>query len=298
MEAQIIGGRITQARKKLNLSQSELAQRLFISPQAVGKWERGESMPDIFTFKRLAEILGVDLNYFADRSSSAANAEAPVESVDHEAADLPSGVQEKKLNWDMSRGNWADADFSGLINLHEKFSASNMQNCKFTSSDMSGLLLKSNNVNRCVFSHSDFSSSQIKRSNLANNLFQECKLRQAEFTESLLSSCDFSGADFSSVTFKSSGIEKSTLENAVWHRTSFIATRLTELVFDGRLEDCYFENCNFKKVTFRNATLINTFFKNNKLKGVQFIACQADRITYEFLKIGKADLSGITLLTK
>ena len=60
----LIGNKIAEARKKVNISQAQLAQRLFISSQAVGKWERGESMPDIITFNRLAEILGVDLNYF------------------------------------------------------------------------------------------------------------------------------------------------------------------------------------------------------------------------------------------
>ena len=41
-----IGNKIAEARKKINLSQAELAQQVSISPQAVGKWERGESMPD------------------------------------------------------------------------------------------------------------------------------------------------------------------------------------------------------------------------------------------------------------
>jgi hypothetical protein len=50
-------------------------------------------------------------------------------------------------------------------------------------------------------------------------------------------------------------------------------------------------------VTFKNATIVNTFFKGKKLKGIQFIDCQADRITYEFLKNGKADLTGLTLST-
>ena len=66
LNIKIIGNKIAEARKKINISQAELAQRLFISPQAVGKWERGESMPDIITFNRLAEILGVDLNYFSE----------------------------------------------------------------------------------------------------------------------------------------------------------------------------------------------------------------------------------------
>jgi transcriptional regulator with XRE-family HTH domain len=70
MEAKMIGSKIAEARKKINFSQAQLAQRLFISPQAVGKWERGESLPDLLTFNRLAEILGVDLNYFSENFQS------------------------------------------------------------------------------------------------------------------------------------------------------------------------------------------------------------------------------------
>ena len=86
------------------------------------------------------------------------------------------------------------------------------------------------------------------------------------------------------------------MANAVWNRTSFIDTQIADIVFAGTLEDCYFENCVFTRVTFRNSTLINTFFKNKSLKRIRFIDCQADRMTYEFLKNGKADLTGITLL--
>lgn len=46
LKSTMIGDKITEARKKNNISQAQLAERLFISPQAVGKWERGESMPD------------------------------------------------------------------------------------------------------------------------------------------------------------------------------------------------------------------------------------------------------------
>jgi len=39
------------------------------------------------------------------------------------------------------------------------------------------------------------------------------------------------------------------------------------------------------------------FFKNNKkLKQIRFIYFKADRIAYEFLKQGKADLSGIEMV--
>src|ERR1700742_3458052 len=128
METNIIGSQIAKARKKINISQADLAEQLFISPQAVGKWERGESMPDIITFNRLAEILGVDLNYFSENFTSAIHTGNTTEPLE-QASELPSSQPEKKLRWDMSRGNWSDADFSGLKNLHEKLSSSNLQLC-------------------------------------------------------------------------------------------------------------------------------------------------------------------------
>lgn len=328
METKKIGNKITEARKKVNISQAQLAERLFISPQAVGKWERGESMPDIVTFNRLAEVLGVDLNYFSENFQSSSTEMALGEPLVKQSAELSNGKQKKKLSWDMSRGNWVDADFSGLKNLHEKFSSSNMQRCKFIGSDLSELLLKNNNVDSCDFSGSDISNSHIQSSNLGNNIFKDCKLKETEFSKSNIDRCDFSGAnftraefsesfiygcvltgvDFTGVLIKSGGItgvvvksedfEKNTITKAVWNHTSFIDTQIADIVFTGTLEECYFENCVFTRVVFHNATLMNTFFKNNKnLKKIRFVDCQTDRITYEFLKQGKADITGITLLT-
>jgi transcriptional regulator with XRE-family HTH domain len=296
----MIGNKITEARKKMNLSQAELAQRLFISSQAVGKWERGESMPDIITFSRLAEILGVDLNYFSEHFQSATSESdnsriLPVESLVEHSDKMHSGMQKKKLSWDMSRGNWVDADFSGLKNLHEKFSSSNMRHCLFIGSVMSELLLESNNVDSCDFSGSDISSSHIQNSYLLNNLFKDCSLKETEFSGSYIMDCDFSGTDFTGAVIKSGGFQKNTITDAVWNHTSFNAMQIVDIVFDGTLDDCCFENCVFKKVRFQNSMLINTFFKNKSLKGIRFINCQADRMTYEFLKNGKADLTGITL---
>jgi uncharacterized protein YjbI with pentapeptide repeats len=334
METKMIGNKITEARKKVNISQAQLAERLFISPQAVGKWERGESMPDIITFNRLAEILGVDLNYFSENFQSGATESdsyriTPAEFSEKQPVEMPSGKQMQKPSWDMSRGNWVDADFSGLKNLHEKFSSSNMQRCKFIGSDLSGLLLKTNNVDSCDFSGSDISNSHIQSSNLGKNLFNNCSLKEAEFSKSNIDRCDFSGvdftgakfsesylyggyftgADFTGVGFKSGGFSgvvaksgnfaKNVITNAVWNRTSFMDTHIADIVFTGAFDDCYFENCSFTRVTFQNVILRNTFFKNNKnLKRIRFADCKADRMTHEFLKQGKADLTGITLLTE
>ena len=290
----MIGNKISDARKAKNYSQAQLAQQLSVSSQAVGKWERGESMPDIVTFTRLAEVLGVDLNYFSENFPSAAAKMPPAASL----AEQPS-VQApvKRPGWNMSEGNWVEADFSGLKNLHEKFSSSNLQKSLFVGSDLSRLLLKDNNVERCDFSNSDLSHSRVQTSNIANNIFKGSSLQGAEFSKSEINGCDFSSADFTGAVFQYSDIRKNILSGAVWDRTTFALTSFEDIVFDGAVKDCAFDNCAFSRVTFQNATLTNTFFKCKSLKRIRFIDCKVDKMTYAFLKNGKADLTGITLLT-
>lgn len=289
LTATMIGNRISEARKEKNLSQAQLAQLLSVSSQAVGKWERGESMPDIITFNRLAEVLGVDLNYFSENIQSSIN--------ENGSAESPSEKAEIRRGWNMSEGNWVDADFSGLNHLHDKFSSSNMQRCLFNGSEMSGLLLKSNNVDGCDFSDSDISNSRIQDSNIINSLFRHCSLNETEFSGSQIKGCDFSGADFAGAVIKSCALLKNTMTCAVWNRTTFSTTQFTDIVFDGTWRDCSFENCEFTRLTFQNATLTDTFFKGKSLKRIRFIDCKADKMTCAFLKSGKADLTGVTLLT-
>ena len=59
MDERHMGKLILSLRKEKGLTQKELADRLQISDNAVSKWERGLSCPDISLLPRLAEILGV-----------------------------------------------------------------------------------------------------------------------------------------------------------------------------------------------------------------------------------------------
>lgn len=298
LNSNLIGNKIAESRKKINLSQAELAQQVSISPQAVGKWERGESMPDISTLNRLAEIFGVDLNYFSETFKSNEIVDL-TEMTEKQFVEIPTTKPKKNsgLSWNMSSGNWVDADFSGLNNLKDKFGTSNMKNCKFIGSDLSDLTLKANNIVGCDFSNSDMRNSKIQASNLSNNQFIECSLIDAEFSASEIKNCNFSKTNFSGVELKTTELKNCIVENAIWKLSTFELSHISDTVVNGRIEDCSFDNCSFSKVTFKNATILNTFFKGKKLKGVQFIDCQADRMTYEFLKNGKADLTGLTLLT-
>ncbi len=296
IQSKNIGEKIAEARKKANISQAQLAERISISPQAVGKWERGESMPDIITFSRLAEILGVDLNYFSDNFPSIEKETAP-KTIKKEEGIISKLKTNLGLNWDMSAGNWVDADFSGLKNLKDKFSGSNIKNCKFLNSELSDLILKGNNIENSDFSDSDLRNSKMLASNISKNTFANCSFIDAYFEASEIYHCHFANANFSGAEFRTSDFRNNHVENAIWNMTSFKDSSFSEMIFGGTTENCAFENCGFSKVKFQNATLINTFFKHNrKFKNVEFIDCKADPITYAFLKSNQANLSGITIL--
>ena len=59
----IIAENITGLRKKGQLTQAELANKLGFTDKAVSKWERGLSLPDAPTLKELAELFQVDVDY-------------------------------------------------------------------------------------------------------------------------------------------------------------------------------------------------------------------------------------------
>lgn len=54
---------IIELRRKHNMTQLELAERLNYTDKAVSKWERGESLPDIIVLKTIADMFGVTLDY-------------------------------------------------------------------------------------------------------------------------------------------------------------------------------------------------------------------------------------------
>ena len=60
-------------RKHFNLTQAELAEKLNYSDKAVSKWERGESVPDLYVLKQLADFYGVTIDALIDTP----NAKAP-----------------------------------------------------------------------------------------------------------------------------------------------------------------------------------------------------------------------------
>lgn len=61
-----IGEKILKLRKKTNLSQEELAEKIGVARQTISKWELGETSPDLKQAKELSKIFKVSLDDLVD----------------------------------------------------------------------------------------------------------------------------------------------------------------------------------------------------------------------------------------
>ena len=62
----IVAKNIATLRTEAGLTQLKLAEKLNYSDKAVSKWERGESVPDIFMLKEIADTFGVTVDYLLE----------------------------------------------------------------------------------------------------------------------------------------------------------------------------------------------------------------------------------------
>ena len=58
----IVANNITTYRKKLGLTQLQLAELISYSDKAVSKWERAEALPDVFVLSQIAEVFKITVN--------------------------------------------------------------------------------------------------------------------------------------------------------------------------------------------------------------------------------------------
>lgn len=66
-----IGQNIAELRKKKGLTQEELAEKMCVTAQAVSKWERDASYPDVTALSALAKALGVSVAAIVEGGQSA-----------------------------------------------------------------------------------------------------------------------------------------------------------------------------------------------------------------------------------
>ena len=62
MDYNKIGKFISEERKAKNLTQSKLAEKIFVSDKTISKWEKGKGIPDTSVLLELCEVLDITLN--------------------------------------------------------------------------------------------------------------------------------------------------------------------------------------------------------------------------------------------
>lgn len=92
MEQGTLGKRIAYHRKRLGMTQEQLAQRVGVSAQAVSKWENNLSCPDITILPELASIFGISVDELLGRTP-------PKEERVHEAEVIKPEEKEHILDY-------------------------------------------------------------------------------------------------------------------------------------------------------------------------------------------------------
>ncbi len=101
-----LGKRIVSNRKRIHLTQDQLAERLGVTAQAVSKWENDQSCPDINMLPKLAQIFGISTDELLDHKVPQPVHEAEVVT---EAENEDIHIQ--KGNWEF---NWASGRLEGI----------------------------------------------------------------------------------------------------------------------------------------------------------------------------------------
>lgn len=61
-----LADKLKEARKNAGLTQTELAEKLSVSRQAITKWESGKGIPDIENLRTISKVLEVSIDFLLD----------------------------------------------------------------------------------------------------------------------------------------------------------------------------------------------------------------------------------------
>ncbi len=106
---QSLGKKIAANRKRLNMTQDQLAEKLGVTAQAVSKWENDQSCPDITMLPKLAEIFGVSTDTLLGCEKIPTVTAEVVQEHDESDEKEPSGIHvnfgkgDWAFNWDSGR---------------------------------------------------------------------------------------------------------------------------------------------------------------------------------------------------
>ena len=70
LDQKIFGEKLRNHRKKLGMTQEEVAEKVGVSPQAISKWEAGDCLPDCFNLKTISDVYKISADVLLETESS------------------------------------------------------------------------------------------------------------------------------------------------------------------------------------------------------------------------------------
>ena len=70
LDQKIFGDKLRNHRKKLCMTQEEVAEKIGVSAQAVSKWEAGDCLPDLFNLKAVSDLYKISADVLLETESS------------------------------------------------------------------------------------------------------------------------------------------------------------------------------------------------------------------------------------
>ena len=316
LNIKMIGNKIAKARKDKNMSQAQLAQLLFISPQAVGKWERGEAIPDIVTINKLAEILGVDLNYFSENFSSADDGTAFKSAVDNnvddmeqtvrDAANLSPSQEERQLLTNFNGGDLSKSDFAGVTAHKRKFYGSALRGSDFAGADLTGSSFTGSDVREANFDGANLTDCTLSANDLTEASFNKTILVRTVFSASGLAGAKFTDTELTDVKLTKTDLRKTAFKNCTFKGVDFKYSDMRCVCLDGqtfigvKFDKTALNEATFNGSTLRNVSFHPTYALTNRyyrtIKTICFDGAMMDKLTYAELKGLGAELSKVTFI--
>ena len=134
---------LLKLRNKAGLSQEELAEKIYVTRQAVSRWETGETLPNTETLKQLSRLYNVSINTLlgSPRKLICQCCGMPLED-EIMSKEKDGSINEEYCKWCYKDGNFTYNDMESLISFCEN----TMSNENFTRAQvrdyMSNLLPK------------------------------------------------------------------------------------------------------------------------------------------------------------
>ena len=69
LDQKVFGEKLRNHRKKLGMTQEEVAEKVGVSPQAVSKWEAGDCLPDCFNLKVISDVYKISADVLLETES-------------------------------------------------------------------------------------------------------------------------------------------------------------------------------------------------------------------------------------